>query len=153
MQDWKRTRCTSVHRPIMTAAQTGPTSRNSGLQPNRSSRCSPIRSPQPHLANWPARPRTFRTSLNGRVSVIDRGRIVTVLNQDEAAVLFRIGDGHSEIRIAHRVYRHSGVKRWPRRLRRTRHLSPVHGREMQHALRFLQRLANPAPTPAGRGGR
>jgi len=32
------TRCTSVHRPIMTAAQTGPTLRNNALRPNKSNR-------------------------------------------------------------------------------------------------------------------
>jgi len=42
----QRSKQTAAHRPqppILTASTTGPTSRNSGLQPNRSSRRSPIR--------------------------------------------------------------------------------------------------------------
>jgi hypothetical protein len=62
MQGWKRTRCTSVHRPIMTAAQTGPTLRNNGLRPNRSNRPLPTRSPRPASGQSPQdRRRVLRT--------------------------------------------------------------------------------------------
>jgi len=59
-QVWKRTRCTSVHRPIMTAAQTGPTSRNNALRPNKSNRPLPTRSPRPASGKLTARPAMFR---------------------------------------------------------------------------------------------
>jgi len=46
MQGWKRTRCTSVYRLIMTEAQTGPTLRNNALQPNKSNRPLSTRLPR-----------------------------------------------------------------------------------------------------------
>jgi len=93
-------------------------------------------------------------TLNGRVSVIDRGRIVTVLNQDEAAVLFGLEMAIQKYgsRIAC-----AGTMEWKRMVTKT---AAQHGisvqftdEEMQHALRFLQRLANPRQRQQERGSR
>jgi hypothetical protein len=93
-------------------------------------------------------------TLNGRVSVIDRGRIVTVLNQDEAAVLFGLEMAIQKYgsRIAC-----TGTVEWKRMVTKT---AAQHGiavqftdEEMQHALRLLQRLANPRQRQQERGGR
>jgi hypothetical protein len=92
--------------------------------------------------------------LNGRVSVIDRGRIVTVLNQDEAAVLFGLEMAVQKYgsRIAC-----AGSVEWKRIVTKTaaRHGISVQftDAEMQHALRLLQRLANPRQRQQERGGR
>ena len=92
--------------------------------------------------------------LNGRVSVIDRGRIVTVLNQDEAAVLFglemAIQKYGSHIACA-------GSIEWKRMVTKTaaQHRISVQftDPEMQYALRLQQRLANPRQRQHERGGR
>jgi hypothetical protein len=93
-------------------------------------------------------------TLNGQVSVIDRGRIVTVLNQNEAAVLFGLEMAIQKYgsRIAC-----EGTVEWKRMVTKT---AAQHGisvqftdPEMQHAMRLLQRLANPRPHQQERGGR
>jgi len=93
-------------------------------------------------------------TLNGRVSVIDRGRVVTVLNQDEAAVLF--GLEMAIQKYGSRIAR-TGTVEWKRMVTKT---AAQHGiavqftdEEMQHALRLLQRLANPRQRQQERGGR
>ena len=92
--------------------------------------------------------------LNGRVSVIDRGRIVTVLNQDEAAVLFGLEMAVQKYgsRIAC-----TGSIQWKRMVIKT---AVEHGisleftdPEMQYALRLQQRLTNPRQRRQERGGR
>jgi hypothetical protein len=93
-------------------------------------------------------------TLNGRVSVIDRGRVVTVLNQDKAAVLFGLEMAIQKYgsRIAC-----TGTVEWKRMVSK---VAAQHGisvqftdPEMQHALRVLQRLANPRQRQQERGGR
>jgi hypothetical protein len=93
-------------------------------------------------------------TLNGQVSVIDRGRVVTVLNQDKAAVLFGL-----EMAIQKYGSRLActGTVEWKRMVTKT---AAQHGisvqftdPEMQHALHFLQRLANPRQRQQERGGR
>ena len=93
-------------------------------------------------------------TLNGRVSVIDSGRVVTVLNQDEAAVLFGLEMAIQKYgsRIAC-----AGTVEWKRMVTKT---AAQHGiaaqftdPEMQHALRLLQRLAKPRQRQQERGGR
>jgi len=83
-------------------------------------------------------------ALNGKVSVIDRGRIVTVLNQNDAAVLFGLEMAIQKYgsRIAC-----TGSVEWKRMVTKT---AAQHGisvqftdAEMQYALRLQQRLANP----------
>jgi hypothetical protein len=92
--------------------------------------------------------------LNGQVSVIDRGRIVTVLNQDKAAVLFGLEMAIQKFgpRIAC-----DGSVEWKRMATK---IAAQHGisvqftdPEMQHALHLLQRLANPRQRQQERGGR
>ena len=93
-------------------------------------------------------------ALNGRVSVIDHGRIVTVLNQDEAAVLFGLEMAIQKYgpRIAC-----TGSIEWRRMVITT----AAHHRisveftdpEMQHALRLQQRLPNPRQRQNEIGGR
>jgi hypothetical protein len=93
-------------------------------------------------------------TLNGKVSVIDRGRVVTVLNQDEAAVLFGLEMAIQKYgsRIAC-----TGTIEWKRMVTK---VAAQHGiavqftdEEMQHALHLLQRLANPRQRQQERGGR
>jgi hypothetical protein len=93
-------------------------------------------------------------ALNGQVSVIDRGRIVTVLNQDKAAVLF--GLEMAVQKYGSRIACDGSVE-WKRMVTK---VAAQHGiavqftdAEMQHALRFLQRLANPRQRQQERGGR
>ena len=93
-------------------------------------------------------------TLNGRVSVIDRGRIVTVLNQDEAAVLFGL---EMAIQKYGSHIACTGTVEWKRMVVKT---AAKHGMsvqftdaEMQHALRLLQRLENPRQRQQERGGR
>jgi hypothetical protein len=92
--------------------------------------------------------------LNGQVSVIDRGRIVTVLNQDEAAVLFGLEMAVQKYgsRIAC-----TGTVEWKRMVTK---IAAQHGvsvqftdPEMQHALRLQQRPTNPRQRQQERGGR
>jgi len=93
-------------------------------------------------------------TLNGRVSVIDRGRIVTVLNQDEAAVLFGLEMAIQKYgpRIAC-----AGSVEWKRMVTKVAAKQGISvqftDEEMQHALRLLQRLANPRQRRQERGGR
>jgi hypothetical protein len=93
-------------------------------------------------------------TLNGRVSVIDRGRIVTVLNQDEAAVLFGLEMAVQKYgsRIAC-----TGTVEWRRMVTKTaaRHGISVQftDPEMQYALHLQKRLANPRQRQPERGGR
>ena len=93
-------------------------------------------------------------TLNGLVSVIDRGRVVTVLNQDKAAVLFGLEMAIQKYgtRIAC-----TGTVEWKRMVTKT---AAQHGLsvqftdpEMQYAMRLLQRLAHPRPHQQERGGR
>jgi hypothetical protein len=93
-------------------------------------------------------------ALNGQVSVIDRGRIVTVLNQDKSAVLFGLEMAIQKYgsRIAC-----TGTVEWKRMVTK---VAAQHGiavqftdPEMQQALHFLQRLANPRQRQKERGGR
>jgi hypothetical protein len=93
-------------------------------------------------------------TLNGKLSVIDRGRIVTVLNQNEAAIVFGLEMAVQKYgsRIAC-----TGTVEWKRMVTKT---AAQHGiyvqftdAEMQHALRILQRLANPRQRQQERGGR
>lgn len=92
--------------------------------------------------------------LNGQVSVIDRGRIVTVLNQDKAAVLFGLEMAVQKYgpRVAC-----TGTVEWKRMVTK---VAAQHGiavqfmdPEMQQALRLLQRLANQRQRQQERGGR
>ncbi len=92
--------------------------------------------------------------LNGRVSVIDRGRLVTVLNQDEAAIVFGLEMAVQKygLRIAC-----TGSDEWKRMVTNiaVRHRISVEftDPEMQYALRLQQRLANPLRRQNERGGR
>jgi Relaxase/Mobilisation nuclease domain/Large polyvalent protein-associated domain 7 len=105
---------------------------------------------------WTINRRTGDVSymLNGNVSVIDCGRIVTVLNRDKAAVLFGLEMAVQKYgsRIAC-----TGTVEWKRMVVKT---AARHGifvqftdPEMQHALRLLQRLANPLQRQHERDGR
>jgi hypothetical protein len=93
-------------------------------------------------------------ALNGQVSVIDRGRIVTVLNQDKAAVLFGLEMAVQKYgpRIAC-----DGSVEWKRMVTKVAAQQGISVQftdpEMQHALRLLQRLANPRQHQQERGGR
>jgi hypothetical protein len=93
-------------------------------------------------------------ALNGQVSVIDRGRIVTVLNQDKAAVLFGLEMAIQKFgpRIAC-----DGSVEWKRMVTKiaAQHSISVQftDPEMQHALHLLQRLAIPHRRQQERGGR
>jgi hypothetical protein len=89
--------------------------------------------------------------LNGKISVIDRGRIVTVLNQDEAAVLFGLEMAVQKYgsRIAC-----TGTPEWKRMVIKT---AVQHGvvvqftdPEMQNALQPQQRTVNPLQLQAAR---
>jgi hypothetical protein len=118
---------------------------------------------QQALANQIAAPRIWKIdrktgdvsyALNGQVSVIDRGRVVTVLNQDKAAVLFGLEMAIQKYgsRIAC-----TGTVEWKRMVSK---VAAQHGisvqftdPEMQNALRVLQRLANPRQRKQERGGR
>jgi hypothetical protein len=118
---------------------------------------------QQALANQIAAPRIWKIdrktgdvsyALNGQVSVIDRGRIVTVLNQDKAAVLFGL-----EIAIQKYGSRIActGTVEWKRMVTKVAAQQGISVQftdpEMQHALRILQRLANPRQRQQERGGR
>jgi hypothetical protein len=92
--------------------------------------------------------------LNGQVSVIDRGRIVSVLNQDKAAVLF--GLEMAVQKYGSRIACDGSVE-WKRMVTK---VAAQHGisvqftdPEMKNALRLLQRLAHPRQRQQERGGR
>jgi hypothetical protein len=93
-------------------------------------------------------------ALSGQVSVIDRGRIVTVLNQDKAAVLFGLEMAVQKYgpRIAC-----TGSVEWKRMVTKVaaQHRISVQftDPEMQQALHLLQRLANPRQRQQERDGR
>jgi hypothetical protein len=93
-------------------------------------------------------------TLNGKVSVIDRGRIVTVLNQDEAAVLFGL---EMAIQKYGTNIACTGTVEWKRMVTKTAVRNGIAVQftdaEMQHALRILQRLKNPRQRQQERGGR
>jgi hypothetical protein len=90
-------------------------------------------------------------TLNGQVSVIDRGCVVTVLNQDKAAVLF--GLEMAVQKYGSRIACDGSVE-WKRMVTKVAAQQGISVQftdpEMQHALRLLQRLAKSAPTPAGK---
>jgi len=92
--------------------------------------------------------------LNGQVSVIDRGRIVTVLNQDKAAVLF--GLEMAVQKFGPRIACNGSVE-WKRMVTKAAAQNGISVQftdpEMQHAVHFLQRLANPRQRQQERGGR
>jgi hypothetical protein len=93
-------------------------------------------------------------AVNGQVFVIDRGRIVTVLKQDKAAVLFGLEMAVQKYgpRIAC-----DGSVEWKRMVTKVAAQQGISVQftdpEMQHALRLLQRLANPRQRQQERGGR
>jgi hypothetical protein len=92
--------------------------------------------------------------LNGQVSVIDRGRIVTVLNQDKAAVLF--GLEMAVQKYGSRIACDGSVE-WKRMVTKVAAQQGISVQftdpEMQYAMRLLQRLANPRQRQQERGGR
>jgi hypothetical protein len=89
--------------------------------------------------------------LNGRVSVIDRGRIVTVLNQDEAAIVFGLEMAVQKYgsRIAC-----TGSEKWKRMVTwcAIKHgiFAQFTDPEMQDALHHQQLFANPIQLQAAR---
>ena len=93
-------------------------------------------------------------ALNGQVSVIDRGRIVTVLNQDKAAVLF--GLEMAVHKYGSRIACDGSVE-WKRMVTKVAAQQGISVQftdpEMQYALRLLQRLANPRQRQQERGSR
>jgi hypothetical protein len=118
---------------------------------------------QQALANQIAAPRIWKIdrktgdvsyTLNGQVAVIDCGRIVTVLNQDKAAVLFGLEMAIQKygLRIAC-----DGSVEWKQMVTKVAAQQGISVQftdpEMQHALHFLQRLANPRQRQQERGGR
>jgi hypothetical protein len=118
---------------------------------------------QQALANQIAAPRIWKIdrktgdvfyALNGQASVIDRGRVVTVLNQDKAAVLFGLEMAIQKYgsRIAC-----TGTVEWKRMVTKVASQQSISVQftdpEMQHALRILQRPANPRQRQQERGGR
>jgi hypothetical protein len=118
---------------------------------------------QQALANQIAAPRIWKIdrktgdvsyALNGQVSVIDRGRIVTVLNQDKAAVLF--GLEMAVQKYGSRIACDGSVE-WKRMVTKVAAQQGISVQftdpEMQRALRFLQRLANPRQRQQEKGGR
>jgi len=92
--------------------------------------------------------------LNGQVSVIDRGRIVTVLNQDKAAVLF--GLEMAVQKYGSRIACDGSVE-WKRMVTQVAAQQGISVQftdpEMQYAMRLIQRLANPRQRQQERGGR
>jgi hypothetical protein len=93
-------------------------------------------------------------TLNGQVSVIDRGRVVTVLNQDKAAVLF--GLEMAVQKYGSRIACDGSVE-WKRMVTKVAAQQGISVQftdpEMQHALHLLQRLAKPRQRQQERGGR
>jgi hypothetical protein len=118
---------------------------------------------QQALANQIAAPRIWKIdrktgdvsyALNGQVSVIDRGRIVTVLNQDKAAVLF--GLEMAVHKYGSRIACDGSVE-WKRMVTKVAAQQGISVQftdpEMLYAMRLLQRLANPRQRQQERGGR
>ena len=89
--------------------------------------------------------------LNGRVSVIDRGRLVTVLNQDDAAIVFGL-------EMAVRKYGSriacTGTDQWKQAVARAAVQYGIFVQftdpEMQHALDWERQMANPLQLRAAR---
>ena len=89
--------------------------------------------------------------LNGRVSVIDRGRLVTVLNQDDAAIVFGL-------EMAVRKYGSriacTGTDEWKRAVARAAVQYGIFVEftdpDMQHALDWERQMANPLQLRAAR---
>ena len=89
--------------------------------------------------------------LNGKVSVIDRGRLVTVLNQDDAAIVFGL-------EMAVRKYGSriacTGTDEWKRAVARAAVQYGIFVEftdpEMQHALDWERQMANPLQLRAAR---
>jgi len=102
---------------------------------------------------WTINRRTGDVSylLNGRVSVIDRGRVVTVLNQDDAAIVFGLEMAVQKYgsRIAC-----TGTDEWKRMVTATAVKHGIFAQftnpEMQNAFRQEQRIANPLQLQAAR---
>jgi hypothetical protein len=92
--------------------------------------------------------------LNGQVSVIDRGRVVTVLNHDKAAVLF--GLEMAVQKYGSRIACDGSVE-WKRMVTKVAAQQGISVQftdpEMQYAMRLLQRRANPRQRQQDRGGR
>ncbi len=92
--------------------------------------------------------------LNGRVSVIDRGRLVTVLNQDEAAIVFGLEMAVQKYgsRIAC-----TGSDEWKRMVTMCAVKHSIFAQftdpEMQYALRLQRRPTNSLQRRQERGGR
>jgi hypothetical protein len=93
-------------------------------------------------------------ALSGRVSVIDRGRIVAVLNQDEAAVLFGLEMAVQEYGPCIAC---TGTVEWKRMVLK---VAVQHGisvqftdPEMHCAVHLQKRLANQLQRRRERGGR
>jgi hypothetical protein len=93
-------------------------------------------------------------TLNGQVSVIDRGRIVTVLNQDKAAVL--LGLEMAVQKYGSRIAC-TGTVEWKRMVTKVAAQQGISVQftdpEMQYAMHLLQRLAKPRHRQQERGGR
>ncbi len=93
-------------------------------------------------------------ALNGQVSVIDRGRIVTVLNRDKAAVLF--GLEMAVQKYGSRIACDGSVE-WKRMVTNVAAQQGISVQftdpEMQYAMRLIQRLANPRQRQQERDGR
>ena len=89
--------------------------------------------------------------LNGRVSVIDRGRIVTVLNQDEAAVLFGLEMAVQKYGSRIACTGSDGVEADGHKdCGATRHLRPIHGPGDATRPAPATAPGESAPTPAGK---
>jgi hypothetical protein len=89
--------------------------------------------------------------LNGKISVIDRGRIVTVLNQDEAAIVFGL---EMAVQKYGSLIACTGTDQWKRMVTMTAVKHGISAQftdpEMQGALHQQQLFANPLQLRAAR---
>ena len=89
--------------------------------------------------------------LNGRVSVIDRGRIVTVLNHDDAAIIFGL---EMAVRKCGSRIACAGTDEWKRAVARAAVQYGIFVEftdpDMQHALDSERQMANPLQIRAAR---
>jgi hypothetical protein len=89
--------------------------------------------------------------LNGKISVIDRGRIVTVLNQDEAAIVFGL---EMAVQKYGSLIACTGTDQWKRMVTMTAVKHGIFAQftdpEMQGALHQQQLFANPLQLRAAR---
>jgi hypothetical protein len=105
---------------------------------------------------WTINRRTGDVSyiMNGRVSVIDCGRIVTVLNQDKAAVLFGL---EMIVQKYGTCIAFAGTVERKRKVIKAAVQNGISvqftDEEIQQALRLQQRLAKPHQPQQARGGR